>query len=150
MKQYLQDRIIAGAGLALTAVFWRLTGEYPDDSALFPQVCLVGIALLLVLLGVESVQTERKLKATGKEGQKAASMNWGPFGLVTGALAAYGAGLIVLGFYSASALFLLAVGFFWGGVKKPVILIFTVIFLVFLFVCFTVLFNVPLPAGIAR
>ncbi len=150
MKQHVQDRITAAAGLVLVVLGWRLCGEYSEDSAFFPQVCLAGIGALLVLMVAESMLAARRAAAAKTEAQAALPMNWPPFLLVTGTLAAYGAALVILGFYTSSALFLIAVGFFWGGVKKPVILVFTACFLIFLYVCFTILFNVPLPAGIAR
>ncbi len=150
MKQYVQDRYIAVTGLVLVALGFWLCTDYTEDSALFPQICLTGIGILLVLLAVETVFTEKKEKAGAKRPVLTAKMQWGPFLLVTAALALYAAGTVLLGFYAASALFLLAVGFLWGGVKKPVILLFTAVFLVFLYVCFTILFNVPLPVGLLR
>ena len=148
MKQYMQDRLIAVGGLALVGVGFWLCTFYETDSALFPQICLACIGFLLVLLGIESAMTERRLKASAKESMVALPMNWGPFLVVIAVLAAYGAALVILGFYSASVIFLLAVGFLWKGVKKPVIIAFTICFMIFLYVCFTILFNVPLPKGL--
>lgn len=148
MKQYMQDRFIAAGGLLLVAGGLWICTQYETDSAMFPRICLLCIGFLLALLAVESFMTERRLNALSKEGQEALPMNWGPFCIVTVALALYGAALVLLGFYSSSLIFLLAVGFLWKGVKKPVIVAFTVCFLIFLYVCFTILFNVPLPKGL--
>lgn len=147
MKQYMQDRFIAAIGLALVAGGLWLCTYYESDTALFPRICIIGIGALLALLGVESFMTEKRLAAAKREGENALPMNWGPFMTVTLTLAIYGAALVLLGFYSASVLLLLGVGFLWKGVKKPTILIFTVCFQIFLYVCFTILFNVPLPKG---
>jgi hypothetical protein len=148
MKQYAQDRLTAVFGLAFVAGGFWLCSRYESDSALFPRVCLAGIGVLLALLFIESVMTEKKLKAASKSGESSIPMNWRAFSIVTLTLAIYGAALVFLGFYSASALLLLAVGFLWKGVKKSTIFIFTVCFLAFLYVCFTILFNVPLPEGL--
>jgi len=148
MKQYMQDRFISVCGLAFVGGGFWLCTYYEADSAFFPRICLACIGFLLVLLGIESVVTERRLKATGKEALMALPMNLGPFLVVVAALVAYGAGLVILGFYSASVVFLLAVGFLWKGVKRQVILAFAICMLIFLYVCFTVLFNVPLPRGL--
>ncbi|MCC8194518.1 MAG: tripartite tricarboxylate transporter TctB family protein [Deltaproteobacteria bacterium] len=147
MKQYMQDRYIAAIGLLLTVGGLWLCTYYESDSALFPRICLCCIGFLLALLGVESFLTQKRLAAAGKSGETSLPMNWGPFLIVTLALAVYGAALVILGFYSSSIVFLLAVGFLWKGVKKPTIIIFTVCFQIFLYICFTVLFNVPLPKG---
>ncbi|SBV96970.1 conserved membrane hypothetical protein [uncultured delta proteobacterium] len=148
MRQYMQDRLIAIFGLALVCVGFWLCTFYETDSALFPEICLFCIGFLLTLLGIESYLTEHRLKVSGKESMMAMPMNWGPFLVVVAALAAYGVALVLLGFYSASVIFLLAVGFLWKGVKKPVIVAFTICFMIFLYVCFTILFNVPLPKGL--
>jgi uncharacterized membrane protein YhaH (DUF805 family) len=144
----MQDRLLAVFGLALVAGGFWLCDHYESDTALFPRVCLGSIGVLLVLLGIESSLTAKRLKAAGKSGETSLPMNWGPFFLVTLTLVAYGAALVTLGFYSASIALLLGVGFLWKGVKKSTIVIFTACFIVFLYVCFTILFNVPLPKGI--
>ena len=148
MKQYAQDKLIAVFGLALVAGGLWLCTYYESDSARFPRICFISIGVLLAMLGAESVMTEKRLRAVGKSGEEALPMNWGPFMIVTLALVLYGAALVVLGFYSASILLLLAVGFLWKVVKKPTIFIFTVCFQIFLYVCFTILFKVPLPQGL--
>ena len=148
VKQYMQDRLIAVFGLALVAGGFQLCNAYESDTALFPRVCLGAVGILLVMLGVESFLTEKRLKAVGKSGDASLPMNWGPFFLVTLTLAVYGAALVLLGFYSASVALLLGVGILWKGVKKSTIVVFTAGFIVFLYACFTILFNVPLPAGI--
>lgn len=148
MRQYMQDRLIAVFGLALVAGGFWLCTNYESDTALFPRICFACIGGLLVMLGVESVMTERRLSAAGKRGESALPMNGGPFFIVSLVLVIYGAALIIVGFYSASILLLLAVGFLWKGVKKPTIFIFTLCFIVFLYICFTILFNVPLPKGL--
>jgi hypothetical protein len=148
MRQYLQDKLIAVFGLALVVGGLWLCGYYEADTALFPRICLICIGGLLAMLGMEGVMTGRRLAAAGRSGEAALPMNWGPFFIVTLTLVIYGAALIALGFYCASVLLLLAVGFLWKGVKRPTILVFTACFTVFLFVCFTILFNVPLPKGL--
>lgn len=148
MRQYMQDRLIAVFGLLLVAGGLWLCTYYETDTALFPRICLVCIGALLALLGVESAMTGKRLHAAGKEGETSLPMNWGPFFLVTLTLAIYGAALVILGFYSASIALLAGVGFLWKGVKKSTIFIFTGCFIVFLYVCFTILFNVPLPKGL--
>lgn len=148
MKQYAQDKLIAVFGLALVAGGLWLCTYYESDTALFPRICFISIGVLLVMLGAESVMTEKRLRTAGKSGEEALPMNWGPFMIVTLALVLYGSALVVLGFYSASVLLLLAVGFLWKGVKKSTIFIFTVCFQIFLYVCFTILFKVPLPTGL--
>lgn len=150
MRQYMQDRLIALSGLVLVGTGLWLCTDYETDSALFPQICLLCIGVLLLLLAGESILTERRLKARGVAGQEALPMNFKPFLLVTATLAAYGAGMVILGFYTASALFILAVGFYWKGLKPLVIFLFTVCFMIFLYFCFTHLFNVPLPTGLLR
>lgn len=147
MKQYSQDRFIAVFGLLLVAGGLWLCTNYDTDSAMVPRICLIAIGVLLVLLGGESILTEWRLKASGRTGQTSLPMNQGPFLIVTATLAVYAMALGIMGFYTASALFLLAVGFLWKGVKKPAIIIFTLCFIIFLYVCFTILFNVPLPKG---
>lgn len=148
MKQYMQDRFIAAFGLALIAIGFWLSTAYESENALFPRICFTGIGVLLIILAMESFMTEKRLKAVGREGEEALHMNWGPFFIVTLTLALYGAALVILGFYAASAALLLGVGFLWRGVKKPTIVIFTACFEIFLYICFTILFNVPLPKGI--
>jgi hypothetical protein len=143
----MQDRLLAVAGLALVAGGFWVCSYYEADTALFPRVCLACIGMLLAMLGIESVMTERRLTAAGKGGETAFPMNWGPFFIVTFTLMMYGAALVILGFYSASILLLLAVGLLWKGVKKNTIFIFTGCFIIFLYVCFTILFKVPLPKG---
>jgi hypothetical protein len=148
MRQYLQDRLITVFGLALVAGGFWLCDYYEADTALFPRICFASIGVLLAMLGIESFMTGRRLAAAGKNGEAALPMNWGPFFIVTLTLVIYGAALIALGFYCASVLLLLAVGFLWKGVRKPIILVFTACFTVFLYICFTILFNVPLPKGL--
>ena len=147
MRQYMQDRFIVVCGLVLVAVGLWLCTAYESENALFPRICIIGTGALLVLLGINSFMIEKRLKAAGKPGEESLPMNWGPFMVVTLTLAIYGAALIILGFYSSSVLLLLGVGFLWRGVKKSTIVIFTVCFQIFLYVCFTILFKVPLPKG---
>jgi hypothetical protein len=150
MKQYIQDRFIVVGGLALVGIGFGITNGYPDESAFFPRMCLLCIGVLLILLGIESILTERRLAASGAASQTSLPVNYRRFIIVTGTLAAYGIGIPILGFYTASSLLLLVVGFLWKGVKKPVIFVFTLCFLIFLYICFTILFNVPLPAGLLK
>ncbi|MBW6509997.1 MAG: tripartite tricarboxylate transporter TctB family protein [Desulfuromonadales bacterium] len=150
MKQYAQDRIIVVVGLALVMLGLWICNSYPDESAFFPELCLYAIGILLVLLTIDSEIDKRKTLSSGDTPLKAIEMKWGPFLLVTGILAVYGISVVYLGFYFSSLLFLVTVGFFWGGVKKTTVLIFSACFLLFVYACFTLLFNVPLPAGIGR
>jgi len=150
MKQYVQDRIIVAAGLVMVLLGFQVCSRFPEDSALFPEVCLLAVGALLVLLAITNEVSRRKVVVTGKVPANAIEMKWGPFLLVTVALGVYGFAVKLLGFYLASAVFVLIVGFSWGGVKKTTIVLFTICFLIFLYTCFTLLFNVPLPSGIAR
>lgn len=150
MKQYVQDRIIVTVGLVLVFLGLQMCSNYPEDSALFPETCLIAIGGLLVLLAIANEVSRCRLVAAGNAPAEAVEMKWGAFLLVTVALGIYGFAVKALGFYLSSALFVLVVGFSWGGVKKQTVVIFTLCFLVFLYACFTVLFNVPLPTGIAR
>ena len=147
MKQYMQDRWLAGIGMLFVMGGLWLCTSYESDTALFPRICIIGIGVLLVLLGIESFLTEKRLKAVGKSGEESTPMNWGPFLVVTLTLAFYGAAMVLLGFYSASILLLCGVGFLWKGVRWTTIITFTICFQLFLYVCFTILFNVPLPKG---
>ncbi len=144
----MQDRFITAFGLLLVIGGLWLCTAYESETSLFPRICMISIGALLALLGVESRMTEKRLKAVGKSGENALPMNWGPFFIVTLVLTVYGAALVILGFYSASIALLLSVGFLWKGVKKPTILVFTGCFIVFLYICFTILFKVPLPDGL--
>ena len=148
MKQYMQDRLITFIGVLLVGGGLWLCTVYESDTALFPRICIIGIGVLLLLLGLESFLTEKRLKAVGQSGEDATPMNWGPFLVVTLTLILYGAALLLLGFYSASVLLLMGVGFLWKGVKRSTIIAFTICFQIFLFVCFSILFNVPLPKGL--
>ena len=148
MKQYMQDRWLACIGMFFVGGGLWLCNSYESDTALFPRICVVCIGVLLVLLGVESFLTEKRLKAAGKSGEESTPMNWGPFLTVTLTLVLYGAAMVLLGFYSASVLLLIGVGFLWKGVNRSTIIAFTVSFQIFLYVCFSILFNVPLPKGL--
>ncbi|WP_029915325.1 tripartite tricarboxylate transporter TctB family protein [Pelobacter seleniigenes] len=150
MRQIVQDRFIAVSGLVLVAIGIWITTGYDADSAFFPRICLISIGILLILLAIEGYLTQRKERLTQKQPVMAEKMPWGPFLLVTGVLAAYGIALKIIGFYTSSALFLIAVGLCWGGVKKRTVFLFTICLMVFLYFCFTVLFKVPLPVGLMR
>ncbi|MFW5489211.1 MAG: tripartite tricarboxylate transporter TctB family protein [Desulfovibrio sp.] len=148
MKQYVQDRYIAIGGLVLVVLGINICGDYPAESAFFPEACLIAIGLLLALLGIESVMTQRKLVLSGACPQEAMRMEWRAALVVTCTMALYVFLVGVLGFYVSSALLLVAVGLLWGGVKKRTVLLFAVCLLAFLYCCFSILFNVPLPTGI--
>lgn len=150
MKLYMQDRLIAVGGLLLVAFGYHLADAYPEDSAFFPKINLIAIGFLLGLLLVETEVKRRRALAIGGDAQNVTKMRWMIFFVVTASLAAYAALVDVLGFYVSSTLFLLLASLGWGGVKKSTILLFTACFLAFLYVCFTLLFHVPLPMGIAR
>jgi hypothetical protein len=150
MKQYTQDRIIAAVGMVGVILgLWEVAG-YEEEGAFFPAACFIALGVLLIILTIDSFLVGRKASILNQVAQMALSMKFPRFVGITSILGIYVGAVEVVGFYVSSAIFLAAVGVLWGGVKKSAILLFTVVLIVFLYVCFTLIFNVPLPSGIAR
>ncbi|MDR1657289.1 MAG: tripartite tricarboxylate transporter TctB family protein [Deltaproteobacteria bacterium] len=148
MKQISQDVFISIVGLIVVVICLIFTNRYTSETAFFPRSCLILLGVLLIAMLIETLiraKKENKLKP-----ELANKSNIIPFLTVTGLLAAYSLAIKFIGFYTSTALLLVVVGLSWGSVSKKSIFIFTGCFIIFLYVCFTVLFNVPLPTGLVR
>lgn len=133
------SRVAASFFILFSASFYNIAGAYPPDAALFPQTLCVGIIVLSVALIVRSFQFD-PYKPKLIINQK--------IQLVIGALlaAVYIASMHYIGYYAASAIFILLFAAFLRFQSKIVPVVVAVAFPLLIYVVFEILLNIPVPS----
>ena len=125
--------------ILFSAFFFYLAGTYPPDAALFPRALFLGLIILSVTLIVRSYQFA-PYKPNLAMNQK--------FQVVVCAFlaVAYVSSMHYIGYYAASAIFILLLAAFLRFQSKIVPAIVAVAFPLTIFVVFEVLLNIPVPS----
>ena len=125
--------------ILLSAFFFYIAGEYPSDVALFPRALLLGIMALSVALFVRSYQFDA-YKANLAMGRK--------FQVCLCALiaVAYVASMHFIGYYAASAAFIVLLAVFLRFQSKIVTVAVAVGYPLIVYTVFEVLLNIPVPS----
>jgi len=132
------SRLAAIILILFSGFFFYIAGAYPAEAALFPRALLAGIMLLSIVLIVRSYQYNA-YKANLSMNQK--------MQVVVCALAAtvYVASMPYIGYYVASALFILFFAFILRFQNKVVPVVVAIAFPLIIYVVFEVLLNIPVP-----
>ena len=132
------SRLSAIVLILFSGFFFYIAGAYPAEAALFPRALLVGIMLLSIVLIVRSYQFDAyKAKLRMNQKMQVASCAL--------AAAVYVASMPYIGYYVASALFILFFAFILRFQNKVVPVVVAVSFPLIVYVVFEVLLNIPVP-----
>ena len=125
--------------ILFSSLFFSIAGAYPPDAALFPRALFLGLIVLSVMLIVRSYQFEPYKGNLVMRQKKQVAM--------CAALAAvYVGSMPYIGYYAASALFILLLAALLRFQSKLVPAIVAVGFPLTIYVVFEVLLNIPVPS----
>lgn len=125
--------------ILFSALFFAIAGAYPPDAALFPRALFLGIIIMSVALIVRSFQFESykaSLEMTRKGQVIACAL----------LAAIYVAGMPYIGYYLASALFIVLLAAFLRFQSKTVPAAVAVLFPLTIYLVFEMLLNIPVPS----
>ena len=142
-KTRKQDLVIGLTTVALGVFFWTYTPDFSDVSKRFSRFVLVLFIALGLVLCVTSI-----LKAKEPAGKEVALEEFKNPMIMFVLVTAYVILMSVLGFFTASALFMPAVMLFMGYRKPIPMICVTVGMLGFVYVLFVAWLKVRLPSGI--
>ncbi len=153
MRMY--DAILMPIFFIGCAVLYRMTLGFPGRSALFPRFVLIILMASLLYVFVRSLFLGRAY--LGRETPPFADVHWGRFGITVFILAAYLVLINVLGFFTASLLFVFAASMYFYSTERPGDVsmrtylsngVYSLCFTVCIYLVFEVLFQVDLPSNI--
>lgn len=133
------SRLGAVVLIAFSSFFFFLAGNYPADAALFPRALLLSIIGLSVVLIIRSYQFEpyKALLAIQQKRQM----------LVCSLMAvAYVVSMPFIGYYAASAIFIIVFSVILRFQSKIVPLVLAFIYPLLVYVVFEYLLNTPVPS----
>ncbi len=144
--QYKLTELAMGVALLVAALFaWLNLRDLPDDARMFPNM------IILVLAVATTIMILRSLSGASQRAQGDDLKNWqfsiNPGRMIGGFLLFSGYLLVVewLGYFTASALFVIVCAAFAKYRNWPVLVAASVAFCIFVYAVFGVLFNRPLP-----
>lgn len=124
---------------------WSMLDGMPEEAAFFPRL-IVGLAFVLsIWWGVSSIIMQRAQVPAGQDGSAGFLENPRNFFVFLLCLVAYIALIDTIGYFSASAMFILLTSLLLGY-RHPLAVVLTAIgFITFIYVIFVVIFKRPLP-----
>ncbi len=132
----------------ITLIFFVSTLAFPSDTQIYPMIVMAILALLNTLYLIQCVMKFAKVKKiTNDYPIIFASFQHKQFFVVLGLCVLYIVLMSILGFYSATFLYMLGTMVFLKVSKKPLIIT-LVCFMAMVYATFTLFLNVPLPTGI--
>jgi hypothetical protein len=137
-KMINASRVAAIIFILFGVLFYYITRDYPPDAAFFPGTLLLGIVILSVALIVRSFHFDPyKLNLCINQKMQ----------LAIGALLgiAYIASMYYIGYYAASAIFILLFAAFLRFQSKIVPVAVAMAFPLIIYVVFEILLNIPVP-----
>lgn len=133
------SRMAAIVLILFSAFFFYVAGAYPPDAALFPRALSLGVCVMSVALIVRSYQFDA-YKGNLTLNQKKQVV-------VCALLAvAYVSSMHFIGYYAASAIFILLIAAFLRFQSKIAPLVIAVAFPLTIYVVFETLLNIPVPS----
>lgn len=146
-KRVFIQNIIAGAIVsAISAGAFVMTYYMPRRVVLFPRMGSLAMLFLGLLLVAVNVHRLRANAPTKKKPVEAAAF-WNPL-LTILIVAAYCAGMSILGFYVSTVLAMIGFMYFLGQRSWKTILGVTALITVIVWFFFSVQLKLPLPAGL--
>lgn len=137
------DRIVGIVFVLIAVVFFLDTNNLPEDSQSYPRV-LIGIMALLALM----VFVKSFISKDGKSWYELfGHINWKRFSLVAFASLLYLFAINLLGYFTATILYLFIILFFLKANKKTMIITIP-LFTLGIYLVFRMFLKVPLPTGI--
>lgn len=145
------DVIISAVSILFACVLLAEIGKYPDDVRLFPKVFLL---FFLVFMGIILIRGLIKSRAKSKDADAVPESEWwckaeeirNP--LITIAFVVVYVALIgVIGFYSASFLYMCSAMYYFGSKKMLLNLVISAGVLAFVYALITWQLSVTLPMG---
>lgn len=137
------DRIVGVLFIVIGIIFFVNTFSLPEDSQTYPRV-LIGVMMLLAL----AVLIKSFITDDGNSWEKLfGHINWKRFILVAVVSLLYLFAINILGYFTATILYLLVLLLTLKANRKT-ILITVPIFMVGLYLLFRMFLKVPLPTGI--
>lgn len=137
------DRYIAIGFIIIGAIFFSQTFELPENSRAYPRI-LIGIMVLLAVLLLIKTFFKTSTSKTWKE--LFGHIQWPRFGFAFLASFAYLFLINIMGFFTATVVYLLGSIFFLKGSRLTMFIAIPV-FTLALFLIFRVFLKVPLPTG---
>lgn len=124
---------------------WFEVKDLPDISNIFPQVCIIFLALLSIMLLVQALRMQVVHDEEEKKNLKFVR-------ILTGGIVGYILAIFIIGFALASTLFLGVFGYVFNPVKRKKDLLYSfgigILATTIFYVVFGMIFNVPLPEGL--
>lgn len=133
-----RDRIVCLGVLALSVFAWIEAQNYPQEARVFPQIILIGMFAMNAVILAKSF-----VAPAAEDGPFI--QNPRNFAVILVGVGLYILGLGQLGFFTATALYMLVFSFLIGYRHIPQLLAVTAAFVAFLWVVFVWLFKRPLP-----
>lgn len=137
------DRFVGIAFILIAVFFFFDTYNLPDDSQSYPRVLIGVMALLALMIFIKSFISKDSKSWKELFGH----INWKRFALVGVASLLYLFGINILGYFSATILYLFVLLFFLKANKRTMIITIPIFTLGIYFV-FKMFLKVPLPTGI--
>ncbi|MCL2001112.1 MAG: tripartite tricarboxylate transporter TctB family protein [Planctomycetes bacterium] len=133
-------RVMTIASVAFSVWFYYLTLSYPRDAAMLPRGLLILFAACAAALFIRSCLGDNANERLGLKHPKR---------LLAGVAAAilYIAGVFALGYYLASALFIITLAVLLRYRNTVFIAIAAIFFPLSIYVVFQIFLKVPMPAG---
>jgi putative tricarboxylic transport membrane protein len=126
----------------------------PGSGSVGPQVfpTIIGVFILLVAIAltIEILRGNYGQPEGTEFGEISSKTDWKTLGMVTGSILTYPFLIESAGFVVASTIVFFGVGFAYGARKLAKNLLIAIIFALVVYLSFTKLLNVNLPAGILK
>lgn len=141
LKKLNAIRILAIVSVAFSVWFYWLTLDFPRGAAILPRALLILFAACAAILFVRSCLGDHTNENLGLKNRKR---------LLTGVGIAslYVVGIFVLGYYLASALFIITFALILGYRKSGYIAMTAILYPLSIYVVFQVFLKIPMPASL--
>jgi hypothetical protein len=144
----IEDLLIAAVAYAVSTYFFAASFKLPAMSGTYPRYIALAVILLNTIYVLTSLSRTHRLKRTlvvqdpiDPQGMKHAFYMLVATGLYVGLMS-------VVGFFTMTALFLIATLWMFRIRKASTLLLVTGFMLLFIYVGFKLVFGVPIPEGI--
>lgn len=148
MSTLMRHTIASGLILVTATIFFLESLKLPDTAARLPQIVIVLIAILAIIMFIQTFIEQKKKAAKNEENEESEKINVKRVFLFGLSIALYIYFLDIIGYFILTPVYSFVVFMYLKATNVILALILSIGFTAFIYGVFNMFLNIPIPMGI--